>query len=121
MIFEYFHQLSWDPETHLGRVEVGSIEGLTSREIHTFDEFREARLNDKGFIVITDVVRPAIVHKLNGNCVSGEKFKVKVLLEKNHNGRYYWVDSVASAQLEHGASACKVCAPLRPERGIWKA
>jgi len=94
---------------------------LVKRELRTFDEFRQARLGDSGFVVITDTARPAIVHKLNGRCISADNFKVKVMLDKRGTGNYYWVDSIASAASEFGASACKICKPHHPEKDIWRA
>jgi hypothetical protein len=94
---------------------------LATRELKDFEEFRKARLDDAGFIVITDSTRPAIVHKLNGSCVSPENFKVKVVLGGKQNGAYYWADSVSSAALELGAAPCKVCKPHRPDKVPWKS
>jgi hypothetical protein len=85
---------------------------LATRELRTFEEFRQARLGDAGFVVITDTARPAIVHKLNGSCVSADNFNVKVMFGKNFTGKYHLVDSF-QARLEFRASACKVCKPLR--------
>jgi hypothetical protein len=94
---------------------------LVKRELRTFEEFRQARLDDKGFIVITDVTRPAIAHKLNGRCISADNFKSKMVLDGGGTGKYYWVDNFQSAALEFGASACRLCKPLRPEKDIWKS
>jgi hypothetical protein len=91
------------------------------RELRTFDEFRQARLDDSGFIVITGAARPSIVHKLNGRCISADNFKVKVMLAESAAGKYYWVDSISSAAVELGASSCKICKPHRPEKDIWRA
>jgi hypothetical protein len=89
---------------------------LASKELATFDEFRQKRLDDTGFIVIIDSARDAIVHKLNAPCVSAENFKVKVLLNEKRTGKYIWVDTVASGALEFGAAPCKVCKPHRPDK-----
>jgi len=94
---------------------------LASKELRTFDEFRQARLDDAGFVVITDAARPAIVHKLNGPCVSPDNFKVKVVLGEGQTGKYFWVDGISSAALELGASPCKVCKPHRPDKDAWKS
>jgi hypothetical protein len=94
---------------------------METRELRTFDEFRQARLDDVGFVVITDTARPAIVHKLNGPCVSADNFKVKVMLGENSTGKYYLVDSVSSALSEFRASACKICKPHRPDKDVWKS
>jgi hypothetical protein len=94
---------------------------LANKELKTFDEFRQVRLDDAGFMVITDTARRAIVHKLNGPCVSADKFKARVMLGEKQTGGYYWADTVSSAALELGASPCKVCKPHRPEKAAWKS
>ncbi len=94
---------------------------MATKELSTFDAFRQARLYDVGFIVITDAARPPIVHKLNGPCISAEKFKTKVMLGESSTGKYYLVDSVAGALSEFRASACKLCKPQRPDKEIWKS
>jgi hypothetical protein len=93
---------------------------LPNREIATFDDFRKARLDDVGFIVIADKARPRRVHRLNGRCITAENFKEKVILEEKGVGKYYWVDSVSSAATELGASVCMICKPHRPEKETWK-
>jgi hypothetical protein len=92
---------------------------LPNKELATFDDFRKARLDDVGFIVIKGSARSLIVHKLNGRCVSADNFRVKALDEKAA-GSYYWVDSLSSAATELGASICKVCKPHRPDKEPWK-
>jgi hypothetical protein len=94
---------------------------LAKRELATFEEFRRARLDDVGYVVTTDAARPPIVHRLNGRCISADGFKVKVVLDGRGTGKYYWVDSFSSAAQEFGASACKLCKPLSPEKGPGKA
>jgi hypothetical protein len=94
---------------------------LASKELKSFDEFRKARLDDVGFIVITDAARPAVVHKLNGPCVSPENFNIKVMLGGSQTGKYYWADKISSATLELGASPCKICKPHRPDKNSWKS
>jgi hypothetical protein len=94
---------------------------LAKKELTTFDEFRQARLGDTGLIVVADVARPAIAHKLNGPCISADKFKTKVLLGENSTGKYYWVDSFPTAAMELKASACKICKPLRVEKDIRRS
>lgn len=89
---------------------------MAKRELKTFDEFRKARLDDTGFIVIAGSARTAVVHKLNGRCVSADNFKAKMMSDGNVAGRYYWVDSVSSAALELGASSCRICKPHLPEK-----
>jgi hypothetical protein len=93
---------------------------LPTRELATFDDFRKARLDDAGFVVITDSARPPIVHKLNGRCITADNFKVKVMLDGMVTGKYYWADSLSSAATELGASLCKVCKPHRPEKETWR-
>jgi hypothetical protein len=93
---------------------------LAKRELTSFAEFRQARLDDLGFIVIADPARPAIVHKLNGRCISPDNFKAKVMLDKKRAGKYYRVDSISTAAVELGASACKICKPHHPEKDPWK-
>lgn len=92
---------------------------MTSRELATFEDFRRARLDDIGYIVIVDSARSPVVHRLNGRCISADNFRAKALDEKA-KGKYYLVDSVSSGIKEHGASVCKVCKPLRPEKEVWK-
>ncbi|MDA4121971.1 MAG: hypothetical protein OK456_02175 [Thaumarchaeota archaeon] len=89
---------------------------MVKKELATFDDFRLARLGDTGVIVITGSAGHGVAHRLNGRCISAEKFKGKVLLDANTTGRYYWVDSVASAITEMGASGCKLCKPHIPDK-----
>jgi hypothetical protein len=93
---------------------------LTKRELVTFEEFRKARLDDTGFIVITDGTRSPVVHRLNGRCISADNFRNKVMLDEKANGKYWLVDSVSSGIKELGASVCKICKPLTPEKEPWK-
>jgi hypothetical protein len=94
---------------------------LVKRELATFDDFRQARLGDTGFIVIEGSARAPVVHKLNGRCISPDNFKVKVMLKESTAGKYYWVDTISSAALELGASACKICKPHHPDKDIRKS
>jgi len=82
-----------------------------SKEIANFDELRRLRLADDGYFVITDATRPAIVHRVNSRCINIDSFNDKVTLNKGKQGKYYWVDSLATAAREHGARRCKVCKP----------
>lgn len=82
-----------------------------TREIPTFDDLRKLRLADEGYIVITDTARPTIVHKLNARCISIDSFNVKVSLNQGKQGKYYWVDSIATAAHKYGAKRCKTCKP----------
>ena len=82
-----------------------------SREITSFEEMRKIRLADEGYIVITDSARPTIVHKLNSKCISIDSFNVKVTVNRGKQGKYYWVDSIATAAKEYGANRCKTCKP----------
>jgi hypothetical protein len=93
---------------------------LTKRELATFEEFRKARLDDTGFIVITDGTRSPVVHRLNGRCISADNFRNRVLDEKA-SGKYWLVDSVSSGIKELGASVCRICKPLKPEKDPWKS
>ena len=81
------------------------------KEILSFDELRKLRLADEGYFVITDTVRPAIIHKVNAKCIKSDSFNLKVTLNERKQGSYYWVDSIATAAHEFGASRCKVCKP----------
>lgn len=83
----------------------------SKKEISSFEELRKIRLADEGYIVITDTTRPAIVHKLNSRCISIDNFNVKVTVNQGRQGRYYWVDSIATAAREYGAKRCKTCKP----------
>jgi len=94
---------------------------LTNKELLNFEDFRKARLDDTGFIVITDSARPPIVHRLNGRCISAENFRTKVVLEQREKGNYYLVDTVSSGVKEFGASVCKVCKPLKADKEPWKS
>ena len=94
---------------------------MTNRELLSFEDFRRARLNDSGFMVITDSARPPIVHRLNGKCVSAENFRTKVVVEQRASGTYYLVDTVSSGVKELGASVCKVCKPLKADKEPWKS
>ena len=82
-----------------------------SKEVTSFDELRKFRLADDGYFVITDSARPAIVHKVNAKCIKTDSFNVKVSLNKGKQGGYFWVDSLATAAHEFGATRCKVCKP----------
>ncbi len=93
---------------------------MTKKELATFEEFRRARLDDTGFIVITDGARSRVVHRLNGRCISADNFRNKVL-DENACGKYWLVDSVSSGIKELGASVCKICKPLKPEKEPWKS
>ncbi|MDE1854066.1 MAG: hypothetical protein KGI38_10045 [Thaumarchaeota archaeon] len=84
--------------------------GETS-EITTFEELRKLRLADEGYIVIEDTAREPIVHKINAKCISADNFNVKVTLNARRTGKYFWVDSVATAGREFAARRCKVCRP----------
>ena len=81
------------------------------KEILSFDELRKLRLTDEGYFVITDTARPAIIHKVNSKCIKSDRFNLKVTLNERKQGSYYWVDSIATAAHEFGASRCKVCKP----------
>jgi len=82
-----------------------------SEEIHTFDDLRRLRLADEGYLVITDSVRPAIIHRINAKCVSIDSFNLKVAINKGKQGGYFWVDSIATAARLYEAKRCKVCKP----------
>lgn len=82
-----------------------------SKEISDFEELRKLRLADEGYFVITDVSRPAIVHRVNAKCITADSFNVKVVINGRKQGSYLWVDSVATASHEFGAKRCKVCKP----------
>jgi hypothetical protein len=82
-----------------------------TREIPNFEELRKLRLADDGYFVITDVARPAIVHRVNARCISIDSFNVKVALNKGKQGGYFWVDSLATASSVYGAKRCKTCKP----------
>ena len=82
-----------------------------TKEITSFDDLRKVRLADDGYIVITDTARPTIVHKLNARCISVDSFNLKVTINQGKQGRYYWVDSVATAARKYGAKRCKTCKP----------
>ncbi len=85
----------------------------------TFEDFRKARLEDAGYIVITGTARSPVVHRLNGRCVSADNFRSKVL-DEGATGKYYLVDSVSNGIKELGASVCRICKPLRPEKQPWR-
>jgi hypothetical protein len=68
-----------------------------SKEILAFDELRRLRLADEGYIVITDTVRPAIIHKVNAKCITADKFNMKVTISQRREGSYFWVGSIAAA------------------------
>jgi hypothetical protein len=82
-----------------------------TKEILNLDDLRKVRLADQGYIVITDTARPTLVHKLNAKCISIDSFNLKVTINQGKQGRYYWVDSVATAAREYGAKRCKTCKP----------
>jgi hypothetical protein len=82
-----------------------------TKEIKNFEDLRKVRLNDEGYIVITDAAGRAIIHKVNAKCITADNFNVKVSLNAGKTGGYFWVDSVATAAHEFGAKRCKVCKP----------
>jgi hypothetical protein len=82
-----------------------------TREITSFDDLRSVRLADEGYIVITDTTRPTLVHKLNAKCINVDSFNLKVVINQGKQGKYYWVDSVATAARKYGAKRCKTCKP----------
>jgi len=82
-----------------------------TKEITSFEELRRLRLADEGYLVITDSARPTIVHKLNSKCISIDNFNIKVTVKRGKQGKYYWVDSVATAGRNYGAKRCKTCKP----------
>ncbi|MDG6926361.1 MAG: hypothetical protein JRN09_07380 [Nitrososphaerota archaeon] len=91
---------------------------MTKRELATFEDFRKARLDDVGFIVMVDASRSPVVHRLNGRCISADNFRNK--MARGGAGKYYQVDSVSDGIKELGASVCKLCKPLKPEKEPWK-
>ncbi len=82
-----------------------------AKEIETFDELRNLRLADEGYFVITDSVRPAIIHKVNATCIKVDSFNLKVTIDGRKEGSYFWVDNIATAAREFQARRCKVCKP----------
>ncbi len=84
---------------------------MSSKEIDNLEELRKFRLADEGYIVITDSARPTLVHKVNAKCISIDSFNLKVSINGRKQGRYYWVDSLATASQAHQAKRCKVCKP----------
>ena len=82
-----------------------------SKEVQNFEELRRYRLADEGYFVITDTARHAIIHKVNANCIKTDSFNLKVAIEGRKQGSYFWVDSIATAAKEFGATRCKVCKP----------
>ncbi len=82
-----------------------------TKEILSFDELRKLRLADEGYFVITDNVRPAIVHRVNAKCIKADSFNLKVVINRRKQGSYFWVDSLATAARVYGAKRCKVCKP----------
>ena len=81
------------------------------REIRSFDELSRVRLADEGYLVITDTLRGAIIHKVNAKCIKADSFNLKVTINDRKQGSYFWVDSIATASREFGAQRCKVCKP----------
>ncbi len=81
------------------------------KEIANFEELRKFRLADEGYFVITDSAREAIIHKVNSKCVKADSFNLKVTLNEGRQGRWFWVDSIATAAHQFGAKRCKVCKP----------
>ncbi len=82
-----------------------------TKEISDFGELRNLRLADEGYFVITDTVRPALVHRVNAKCITADSFNLKVVINGRKQGSYFWVDSVATASHEFAAKRCKVCKP----------
>ena len=82
-----------------------------TKEITSFEDLRRIRLSDEGYIVITDATRPTLVHKLNARCINIDSFNAKVSLNQGKQGKYYWVDTVATAAHKYGAKRCKTCKP----------
>ncbi len=82
-----------------------------TKEVKSFEELRELRLADDGYIVITGKAHQAIVHRVNAKCIDKDNFNAKVNLNSRKQGDYFWVDSLATASREFGAQRCKVCKP----------
>ena len=82
-----------------------------AKEITNFDELRRLRLADEGYIVITDTIRHAIIHKVNAKCIKADSFNLKVTINGRSQGSYFWVDSIATAAHEFNAKRCKICKP----------
>ena len=81
------------------------------QEISNFEELRKIRLADDGYFVITDMTRPAIIHRVNARCITADNFNVKVVINERKQGSYFWVDSIATAAHSYGAKRCKICKP----------
>ena len=81
------------------------------KEVTSFEELRRLRLADEGYFVITDVNRDAIIHKVNSKCIKTDSFNLKVAINEGRQGRWFWVDSIATAAREFKAKRCKVCRP----------
>ena len=83
-----------------------------SKEIASLEELGKLRLEDEGYIVITDSAHRAAIHKLNSDCVNSTNFRLKVNINERKQGSYFWVDSVATAAHAFpGARRCKKCKP----------
>lgn len=83
------------------------------KEPKSVEEFRQIRLNDTGVIVITDTTFGSRAHIPNCRKVTSENFSEKVIMNKNRNGRYYWVDDLATAIRVLKAVRCPECRPKR--------
>ena len=80
-------------------------------EVQTLADLRKVRLADEGYLVITDAVRPAIIHKVNAKCIKQDSFNLKVTINGRKQGSYYWAASIATAAREFDAKPSKVSKP----------
>lgn len=94
------------PKEMIEEATVGSV-----KEVKSVEEFTQIRLNDTGVIVITDTAFGSRVHIPNCPKVTSENFSEKVIMNKNRNGRYYWVDNLVTAVRVLKALRCPECRP----------
>jgi len=83
---------------------------MSAKDIKTIDEFREAKFERNGYIVIVDITGNKI-HTPRCADVDIAHFREKVLNNDSKNGAYYLVDDFVDAIEEFKAKKCQNCSP----------
>jgi hypothetical protein len=78
-------------------------------EIKSEETLNNLQVNNMGYIIITDVGNPNRIHKPLCNIIKIENFRKKVVLNKNKNGHYFWVDNIDFAKTKWKVHFCSKC------------
>ena len=84
-------------------------------EIRTEEEF-SANQHAGAVFAITDTATGNKVHVLPCSYVKADYFRMKVIVGRNKNGRYYVCDSVDEAEGRLGARRCSCVGAAQPAR-----